>query len=309
MTAEKTPRAVTATLPLTYVPGVTATVITPEPSATLAVAIVSLTPSALSPKPSATLRPTVAATAAPITITLFAAAPNPIDPGESITLTWQATGGQLYLYSLNEVGQMGQTYEVPASGTRVMTTSTFVRNHVDYVLFAVDQRRQTQAQVFVSIKIRCPDVWFFANGPASCPRAPFSGPAAIQHFEHGMMIWLEPRDGIYILYTDEQFSPRWDFRSDDFVEGQPESDPAISPPGGFFQPIRGFGLVWRDENTTPGYRVRDRLGWATDRERAFSGTLQCDSWLKYNTCFLRDADGRVIVLHSERSGWGYWIEP
>jgi hypothetical protein len=82
--------------------------------------------------------------------------------------------------------------------------------------------------------------------------------SAEQGFQNGTMIWFEDTSYIYVLYNNGL----WQSVADTFVEGQPESDPGIVAPWGYYQPIRGFGKVWREE---PG--VRDRLGWGTEGER------------------------------------------
>ena len=65
-------------------------------------------------------------------------------------------------------------------------------------------------------------------------------------------------------------------------------------------------LVWRDEEYQPVIRVRDRLGWAIDEEKPLLGALQCNSAIKYTTCYLKDDRGRTIELKPERSAWDYW---
>ena len=43
----------------------------------------------------------------------------------------------------------------------------------------------------------------------------------------------------------------------------------IFPPSGYYQPKRGFGKVWRDNQN-----VRNNLQWATTEERGFFGSIQ-----------------------------------
>lgn len=235
--------------------------------------------------------------------------PATIDPGDPITITWQTTGGQVNLIPINPLGQMSIPYPVANNGSKVITTDKSQRNFMQFMLNVHDARLTKDLQAFASVTLRCPDVWFFPNGPTSCPQsAPITGNAAIQHFEHGIMIWLQPRNNITILYSDDQFSPKWDIRQDNYMDGQPQTDPTLVPPKGKFQPIRGFGLVWRDDQATIGFRVRDRLGWAIDQEQAFQGALQCNSAVKYTTCYLEDNQGKTIELKPERSAWNYWGE-
>jgi hypothetical protein len=54
-----------------------------------------------------------------------------------------------------------------------------------------------------------------------------------------------------------------------FQQGDPESDPTLTPPQGLLQPVRGFGLLWRSEES-----LRQALGWALSTEAGFEGTAQ-----------------------------------
>ena len=50
---------------------------------------------------------------------------------------------------------------------------------------------------------------------------------------------------------------------------QAESDPSIVPPWGYYQPLRGFGKVWRENPS-----VRGSLSWATEQERGLTLSWQ-----------------------------------
>ena len=72
-----------------------------------------------------------------------------------------------------------------------------------------------------------------------------------------------------------------------FFSDPPSDCPTIVPPDSLFQPVCGFGLVWRDEQALEGTRVRDRLGWAIHGEYAIGqGAIQCNSAPKYISCYL-----------------------
>jgi hypothetical protein len=108
------------------------------------------------------------------------------------------------------------------------------------------------------------------------------------------------------LYADGS-APFWDVMPNGWFVGQPEDDPTIVPPPGFFQPRRGFGLVWRTGYVSPTAVVRDRLGWATDPEAELpSGRWQCDAAPSYSRCYVTGPGGATYVLQPERSGWGLW---
>jgi len=97
---------------------------------------------------------------------------------------------------------------------------------------------------------------------------PFPTPArdeiivAEQLFENGRMFWLQPNQQIWIMiYGENAASGQWLIGEDTWFEGMMEFDAAIIPPEGFFQPERGFGKLWRDDET-----IRNLLGWALDNE-------------------------------------------
>lgn len=89
---------------------------------------------------------------------------------------------------------------------------------------------------------------------------------AEQLFEGGRMYYIQPRAEIWMLIYDEESdqSGLWVYYEDEWSEGMPESDPSIDVPEGLYQPIRGFGYLWRNNDF-----VRDALGWAIDEEYGF----------------------------------------
>jgi hypothetical protein len=93
-----------------------------------------------------------------------------------------------------------------------------------------------------------------------------------QPFERGHMFWRDTGE----IYALSEQSIRQGSATDTFwrvtdtwQEGQPESDPALQPPEGLLQPIRGFGNSWRNNPT-----IRDALGWATAPEQWFDSFWQ-----------------------------------
>lgn len=99
-----------------------------------------------------------------------------------------------------------------------------------------------------------------------CPREPEKSVAAAEEsFQYGTTFWRSDNDLIYALYNNGI----WQSIPDTWNEGEPEADPGIVPPWGYYQPVRGFGKAWRTE---PG--VRDRLGWATEPERGFTAAVE-----------------------------------
>jgi hypothetical protein len=115
----------------------------------------------------------------------------------------------------------------------------------------------------------------FAAWPASypdvaaqvgCPRGQsLQISAAWELFERGEMLWRGDLHQIYVLRQ----SGMWAVYDDLWRDGDMQWDAAIVPPDGFMQPVRGFGLVWRQQAG-----VRDDLGWATASEATFDAAFQ-----------------------------------
>lgn len=150
----------------------------------------------------------------------------------------------------------------------------------------------------------CADAWFFSPAPAFCPDGPAESlTVAEQPFERGRMVWVPDDVGaqVYVMYTDGK-AESW---ADEWVEGEPETDPGIQPPAGLFQPRRGFGAVWRGVTG-----LRDRLGWALAPESAAQTRVQRERFgvdAKGWHVFLRLADGRVVQFIGHYATYA-WLE-
>ena len=142
----------------------------------------------------------------------------------------------------------------------------------------------------------CPYRWFFSPGPSTCPTGdPVSQAAAYQPFEHGAMIWLSAERHMAVLFNSSDW-PRWVLIPDSYQEGMPDTDPAIIPPDGMVQPVRGFGLAWRSDPT-----LRARLGWALAREVGYTTLVQSDA--QTGARYIQGPDTSVYVLHPDQSTW------
>jgi hypothetical protein len=99
--------------------------------------------------------------------------------------------------------------------------------------------------------------------------------AAVQHFEHGLLFWLQARNEIWALIDsplEKQFY--WRILPNLWIEGTPEV-PAngLTPPTKRYVPVRGFGQAWFVGGGSTSQPLRDDLGWATDEETGFNTTL------------------------------------
>ena len=105
-----------------------------------------------------------------------------------------------------------------------------------------------------------------ASGPTAIPTdfaTPYITQVQVgeQLFEHGRMYWVQRVRQIWVLVVTGEGRGDWYVYEDTFDEGQPETDPSLTPPAGRLQPVRGFGKLWRE---VPG--LRDMLGWAVQPE-------------------------------------------
>jgi hypothetical protein len=85
-----------------------------------------------------------------------------------------------------------------------------------------------------------------------------------QRFERGRMFWRDTRQMI-VLGDSGTF---WRI-TDNWQEGMPADDPSLIPPSGMSQPVRGFGLAWRENEA-----FRTTLGWAVGPEFPITGYWQ-----------------------------------
>ena len=144
----------------------------------------------------------------------------------------------------------------------------------------------------------CDTAWFFEPRPANCPlAAPTASAGVFQTFQNGYMIWVGSQDAIYVMYNDFT-QPRWEVYRDQFDQGMIEDDPAYadSPFPNTWQPRRGFGMLWRNDEA-----VRNRIGWGTDElEIPFSVQVQTAG---DGTFFVSDARNQVFGLTPGGVDW------
>lgn len=221
------------------------------------------------------------------------------DLGDMIALTWTSINGMgATLYHVQPSGQLGTWWEVDPNGSFTYEIATNEYNATRFLLF-VYADSEIYAQAELAVTLNCLDEWFFDSPPDVCPSAaPLISDAAEQQFEHGSMIWIKEEDVILVLFDDEIFSPKWLAFSDDWNDGDMVEDPAIDPPDGYYEPERGFGLVWREQEA-----VRDRLGWALVPEVGYETAVQRTSYYKYNHTYPTSADRMLFHLFAERARW------
>jgi hypothetical protein len=88
--------------------------------------------------------------------------------------------------------------------------------------------------------------------------------AAEQHFLGGYMFWRGDTHDIVVFMADGTWRPF----ADTWTEAEPVPAP-LTPPAGYYEPVRGFGKVWRSDAD-----LHQRLSWATDYETPVTAAWQ-----------------------------------
>ncbi|MEL7673435.1 MAG: hypothetical protein AAGU78_06825 [Chloroflexota bacterium] len=245
---------------------------------------------------------TLTATAAPTrlaaAIRYFTTDSEFVTPGENVTLFWSVDGAdRARIYRVDEDGERLFRWDVMGEGQITVATRATDREAARFLLTA--QIGQVEIEQLLPIPLRCVDIWFFDPPPDACAAAPAElTTEAEQTFERGRMVWVAALDRIYVVFEDGA-RPGWAMYPDEFNEGDPERDESLAPPPGLEQPIRGFGLVWRNNP-----RVRERLGWGVSPEVSFEGMMQADSAEpRLATLYLRLRDGGILALDAQTNEW------
>ncbi len=258
---------------------------TPLPTATLP-PISSPSSATGIPKPTATtgLSSTLGSSA-PLIIS-FAATPTVVTPGHSVTFSWQAIGERAVICPAPNYQRLNDNgcFDVPLAGSRKI-----IIEEKD-VPYRFDLRVEAgQVATFKEVYICTGKAdWFFDYPPSNwCTTAPpLNSHAAVQRFEHGLMIWIEAQDEFLIFFDDhhDRFFGPWQLEP-----GASENHRVGNVPAGLYEPVSGFGLLWRGE-IVGAAGIREQLGWAQQPEFGFETTYQCAMPISIyisNDCYLR----------------------
>jgi hypothetical protein len=120
---------------------------------------------------------------------------------------------------------------------------------------------------------------------------------AVQQFERGSMVWVKDPIGLYgdriiaIFYDNKRNTLVWQQFSDTWKEGDAVSGGEQAPQG-LYEPIRGFGKVWREHQA-----IRNTLGWAVAQEQGDTGTLQY--FTNGSALLHRNGADRVFLFYND----------
>ena len=215
-------------------------------------------------------------------------------PGDNVTLFWRVNGSnEARIFRLDDEDNRTQVWNVTNEGRLNVTTDAAEDVAVSRFLIQAESAGSVIEEI-LEIDMGCPFTWFFLPSPDGCPSGvPEPTTQVEQRFEGGLMIWLAVTQEIFVLYNDGAI-PAWSRFDDTWVPGVPESDDSLVPPAERVQPVRGFGLVWRENES-----VRERLGWALEAELGYDGIIQTTG----DTTYLRVRDGGILSILPNEEDW------
>ncbi|MBX7252385.1 MAG: LysM peptidoglycan-binding domain-containing protein [Candidatus Promineofilum sp.] len=206
-------------------------------------------------------------------VNLFNATAEPLpDGGRRVTFTWDSFGVTRGTIAAGTTERYAPWWPVMSRGQMTVELAGTGFPNPPMTLYLWNDVTGQEAQATVNIDWPCAHEYFFVPAPARCPAAATLRTTGVyQRFERGFMIWLRQPDGATTVLA---FLDGGELRraTDLWAEGMPESDPSIIPPAGLFQPVRGFGKVWREDAD-----LRARLGWAVAPEQSYDLVYQAEA--------------------------------
>lgn len=264
-------------------------------------------------------RPTITATVSGAAILSFTVVPTTTHAlGDKLRVSWQTTGEPAALcpYTATPSGPVERPNacsNVSAQGTETISVTEDDLAWSGLLLRVGEGQSAPRAIVPLTLGCQGFRDWFFTPSPATCPQAPaLTPPAAAQTFEHGLMLWLKQPDTFYVFFDNDNPSGTFQFVSAPYSfnpGASPDNRVGEKPPAGMFEPISGFGQIWRGEMLGLE-NMRQRLGWATAPEAAFNSSYQCElsnSTFNLWSCFLRRPDGKVLHLHPDSTAQVHFL--
>ena len=210
-------------------------------------------------------QPTATATARPL-VRFFRVTPTTtLNLGDGLTMTWEATGKKAELCPISGPGPVeARCQDVPLTGSTRFVTDEEAMTYTGFGL------RVTAGGTFtcslVDVHLQCQNLrpWFFADPPQRCPAGPVYQPyAAGQYFERGLMVWVENPDSFFVFARGQD---EWGFQVLDWIStivlkpgASPDNRLGEQAPAGMYEPVSGFGMVWRGEIEGVRANVHERL--------------------------------------------------
>jgi hypothetical protein len=203
----------------------------------------------------------------PLGISALVVDPEAVPAGGTVNLTWQTQGpvvrvrlGWVYGSQFVQVAD-----SLPSIGTWPVQVPTDGRETITFMLRVSDGVSEVAAQT--TVRVACPESWFFGPSPTGCPYPPLVTTFREQHFERGTMVYVPALGVSYLLIFDQ---PAYQI-DDTFAPGMPLTDPALEAniPPGLHQPSGPINYAWRSDT-----KLMAALGYAVSDEVRYTGMLQ-----------------------------------
>jgi hypothetical protein len=213
--------------------------------------------------------------------------------GKRLAFTWDSYGGTQVTITSGTAERFAPWWPVEASGELIVELSGTIFANPRMTLRVYNDVTGQEAFERIQIDWPCAHDYFFAPALERCPYdAPLVTTGAIQQFERGFMIWVpQPEFPYPTIYAFQDTGQVINYQ-DTWTEAEPESDPALVAPEGFYQPVRGFGKVWREFPN-----LQEELGWATSPESNYQVTLQFEARESIpGVSYLTLPDGTILQM-------------
>ncbi len=220
----------------------------------------------------------------------FTASPQVIHTGDPITLEWEVEGAnEVFIFSFHSLHRFasGTVGDDPDGLPPIGSLTVYAPTPLTRIAFSLGFPPRDYGTV--TVNIICSEEYFADPGDLNaCPLGPVETiQAAFQSFERGFMVWRPDTNSETVWVFVEQgpgshvFIDGWQGEAINFDQ---------QPPDGLFQPVRGFGKVWVENEW-----VRQSLGWATADEVAYDMELQ-QTQTAYNAThhLFSLPDGRLV---------------
>ncbi len=266
-TPSTTPTPTTTTTPTPTITGTPTATFTPSvtPTATL-----TYTPSN-TPTNTATPTATFTATSEVPVISALSVEPSEAEPGDRVTLSWQADADTVMVDVQDQFGETLNSYSLPPRGSQAFIIPEDITQLIVYRMTA--SRNGVDTTQSVPVDVGCAGAWFFeAQGVVernTCPDGdPSDAVGRVQVFEDGYMVWIPQRNRVYVLYGGNE--------SGTFSAFQITSPTSVIPaaPAGQFPPQQEFEGVWLEREDRAGRDWEDVIGYGTQPAQQYTVTLQ-----------------------------------
>ncbi len=190
-----------------------------------------------------------------------------------LTFRWLAHGANRGVIRSGTSQRFPDSWMVESAGELIVDVGGTLVADPMMTLYVMNDVSGQEAFASVVVPWPCDHGYFFQPGPQRCPQgAAIVTEGAYQPFEGGFMIWLPrpdlPQPSIYAFTNSGQLF----VYPDTWSTGEPANASAETPPEGLFEPVGGFGKVWREQSL-----VRDSLGWGTAKEALYTVTFQAEA--------------------------------